>query len=164
MRDCTPSWLRTGSALLPCPNPTKLFSICLPPVGKIAVMPGPACAYTVAGAGRAFCRRKQERPKQAKEEQKTPARPFFGRTGVLFWYFGRVMPLFLHRGAQPVDGGVQPFDGLVPAHHAGKVHAAAGGALLARQGDAQRVEQPAVLVLHPLGQGLAGVEQAVPVA
>ena len=74
------------------------------------------------------------------------------------------MPLFLRRGAEPVDGGAQPLDGLVPAHHAGQVHAAAGGALLARQGDAQGVQQPAVLVLHPLGQSLAGVEQAVPVA
>ena len=71
------------------------------------------------------------------------------------------MPLFLRRGAEPVDGGAQPLDGLVPAHHAGQVHAAAGGALLARQGDAQGVQQPAVLVLHPLGQSLAGVEQAI---
>ena len=50
------------------------------------------------------------------------------------------------------------------AHHAGKVGAAAGGALLARKGNAQRVQQPAVLLAQLLSLGLAGIEDGIAIA
>ena len=66
------------------PKPHKALFHRRFPLLQIFVMPGPACAYTLAGPCRTFCRRKQERPKPPKEEQKTPAGPFLGRAEVFF--------------------------------------------------------------------------------
>ena len=52
-------------------------------------------------------------------------------------------------------------NGLLFPHHRGQVGAAARGAGLAGEGDAQREQQPAVLLLHALGQRLARLKDRV---
>ena len=52
----------------------------------------------------------------------------------------------------PSNGILHALQGLFAAHQAGKVGAAAGGALLAGQSNAQRVEQPAVLFAQFFGR------------
>ena len=59
---------------------------------------------------------------------------------------------------QLLNGSLDTGKGRLAAHHAGKVGAAAGGALLAGQGNAQRVEQPAVLFAQFFSLGLAGIK------
>ena len=54
---------------------------------------------------------------------------------------------------QLLNGSLDTGKGRLAAHHAGKVGAAAGGALLAGKGNAQRVEQPAGLLAQLFGLG-----------
>ena len=58
---------------------------------------------------------------------------------------------------QLLNGSLDTGKGRLAAHHAGKVGAAAGGALLAGKGNAQRVEQPAVLFAQLVSLGLSSL-------
>ena len=103
--------------------------------GVLVLFPA-LCAYTVARSGGSFCRRAQNRPKPAQRRKKALQRAKTLQGFVFLWKRSAV---------QLLNGRFDALHGLFAAHHAGKVGAAAGGTLLAGQGDAQRVQQPAVL-------------------